>query len=257
MENIKTIPMSTEDIQELFLNQDVHYSIDLKNSKLKGEAFITYIANMQMNCSIIKDQALSSEEKIEILKFFFSFRQTIKCDTLLLSCAHVLLKARNIGFEMDDSWLLPEEMDLFIKENSDLVLNASKFLDSSLTFIPSFNNNYRKAIFEPSIDGGVIKVIEESDFIGVNILGLYTIPGYIEHFLAASESKAEELVYYKNQVELLQWNRMPLFQIISSQTEDTFLMGLCHLILSSEESDKQLFDELVTKKLPKLDDSHI
>ena len=62
MSSYKTIPMSTEEIQELFLNQGTHYKIDLASSKLQGEAFITYIANMQMDCSLPLDVEVSSEE---------------------------------------------------------------------------------------------------------------------------------------------------------------------------------------------------
>ena len=249
--------MSTEEIQELFLDQNLHYDIDLANSKLKGEAFITYIANMQMNCSIEFNKDLATQDKLDVLKHYFSFRQTIKCETLLLASAHILLKARNISFDMDNSWLSPDEMDLFIKDNGQVILNTSAFLDSSLVFVPSFNNNYRKVVFEPSIEQGLIKVIEEPDFIGVNTLGLFTIPGFLEHFIASNENESEELVYYKNQVELLQWNRMPLFQIISSQAEDSFLMALSHLAFSTEQSDKDLFDELIVKNIPEINDTHI
>lgn len=259
MEKLKTIPMSTEDIQELFMNQDHHYNIDLLNSKLKGEAFITYIANMQISCSIQKDSQLDSETKLNVLEFFFSFRQTIKCDTLLLTCAHILLRSRKIDFDTSDSWLSIEEMDTFILNNKEQIKNSSDFLDSSLVFIPSFNNNYRESIFEPSIEAGSIEVVEDPNFLGVNILGLYTIPSFLEFFIAAGTNEPQKMTYYKNQVELLQYNKTTIFKLITAQEGDSFLMSLCHLVLSTEEKDRQLFDELISNKLPKTiaDDSHI
>ena len=257
MKNLKTIPMSTQEIQELFLSQDTHYQIDLLNSKLKGEAFITYIANMQINCSIEKDSLLESRDKLELLKFYFKFRQTVKCDTLLLASAHILLRSRNISFEMDDSWLSVDEMDLFISENQNAITNASCFIDSSLVFVPTFNNNYRDLVFTPSVQNGLIEVIEDPDFIGVNTLGLFTIPEFIEHFIAAGDQELKPMKYYRNQVELIQWSKMPLFQIISSQKGNSFLMSLCHLIFSTEEDDKKLFDQLVVEKITLENDSHI
>lgn len=240
--------MSTEEIQDLFLNQGTHYEINLEDSKLQGEAFITYIANMQMNCSLPLEVKVSSEKKLEVMKYFFNFRQTIKCQTLLDTAAFVMLKFKGINFDLNSCWLNEAELDLFIKDNLETIGKTALFLESSLLFVPSFNSNFKQFILEPAIEAGEVVEISDIDFIGVNILGLFTIPSFIEFFLSYPPVGEQPVVYFKEQVEKLYYDKKPLFEIICEQKGDSFLMSLVNVIFSQETAEVELFKKYIAQE---------
>lgn len=247
MNNIKTIPMNTEEIQELFLKQDELYDIDLQNSKLQGEAFITYIANMQMNCLLPLEVAVDSEKKLEVLKYFFTFRQTVKCQTLINAAAFVLLYSRNIPFDFKLCWLTEKEIQSFIPENMETLQKASLFLESALIFIPSFNTDFKSLVLEPAIEAGEVKEINDIDFIGVNTLGLFTVPSFLEIFLGNPIEDNLPKFYFREQVEKLYYNSKPLFELIKDQQGDSFLMSLCHVTFSMHKEEREIFDKHITE----------
>ena len=66
-----SLPLTTEQVQELFLNLDNRYVVDLEDSTLKGESLITYLANMQIKCTLDLSSSIPTEEKIELLYHFY------------------------------------------------------------------------------------------------------------------------------------------------------------------------------------------
>lgn len=237
--------MSTEEIQQVFLNTDSHYDVDLKNSKLKGEAFITYIANMQINCSLANVEGTASEEKLEVLKHYLTFRQSIKCDTLLHTTARTLM--RFAGVTLDKSfcdWMSLEEIDSFIVQNSDMLNNVANFIYSAPVFVTSFNNNFREEIFKPAIESGEIRVIDDPDIVGINTINLFSIPDFTEFFIAAVSENPNNanlpMYYYKAQVERLQYDRKTIFDIFLGLKGDSFLMAFSNLLLNTSENGEEL-----------------
>jgi hypothetical protein len=243
MTTLKTIPMSTQEIQEIFLNSELHYNIDLNNSTLKGEAFITYIANMQINCSLATDDQTPKEEKFEILTHFLKFRQTIKCDTLLNTTALLLLKALRTPIEHTSNWLTEEESEEFLQSNKSLILEAALFINSAPVFVTAFNKDFKEEIFEPACLNNEIQVIDDPEIVGVNLINLFSIPNFIETFIAQFDevmpAEVKNLRYYKAQVERLQYDKKTVFDIFLELKEDSFLMSFSHLLLNNSENRKE------------------
>lgn len=248
MSNIKTIPMSTEDIQELFLNSNAEYLVDLKNSALKGEAFVTYIANMQMSCSLVVDPSTEKKDKFDILFQFMKFRQTIKCNTLIETLALVMWKIKGMPFELNDIWMTTGEMDEFISLHSEELLKISNFLDSAPLIAVSFNKELKQSIIETGIEDGSIQLIDDPDAVGVNALSLFTVPNFIEYFLAGNNPNQSVARYYKAQIERVQYSQKTLFDIFTDQNLNSFLMSIVHLLFSNGEEENALI-ESVSKQL--------
>ncbi|WP_127714897.1 hypothetical protein [Halobacteriovorax sp. HLS] len=251
MENLKTIPMSTEEIQEIFLNSDLHYNIDLKNSTLKGEAFVTYIANMQINCSLADIDQTPKEEKFEVLKYFLNFRQTIKCDTLLHTTALLLLKALRAPVDQSRSWLSEEESEEFLQNNKELMLQAALFINSAPVFVAAFNKDFKEEIFTQACEDGEIQVIDDPEIVGINLINLFSIPDFTETFIAQYDNvmppETKQLRYYKAQVERLQYDKKTVFDIFLGLKEKSFLMSFSHLLLnnSSEKEELSLLESYI------------
>jgi hypothetical protein len=243
MNDWKKIPMSTEEIQELFLNTNKHYTIDLKNSALKGEAFITYISNMQMNCSLAIDETVPTEEKFEILKLFLTSRQTIKCDTLLNTAALLLLRSRKVDIQNSIGWLSFEEVDTFVKQNKDLIEEVSSFVDSMPLTATCFNTEIKEQYLVPAIENGEVEVVTDLEAIGVNILALMGITDFLEFFLAANPSSSTRMKYYQPQVERLTYDKQTIFDIFFKREDPSFLMSMVNLLFSSGEQEIKLMQD--------------
>jgi hypothetical protein len=243
MENsIKKIPMSTDEIQELFLNPENKYIVDLENSKLKGEAFITYIANMKMKCDLLVDPNLSKLSKFEILKIFLNFNYFVDCQTLINTSCMVMLRSRGFDLNTSDSWMSLEEIDEFISLNTDMVSTISDFLDSMLIAVPSLNIFFKKEFLEPSIESGEVICIEDPNIISVNVFGMLTVPDFLEIFLA-SKKDFNKFNYYKYQIERFSYNKKTFFDLFLDLNSDSILLSLCNTFFSEEKEEIEILNK--------------
>jgi hypothetical protein len=244
MGSTKTIPMSTEELQDLFLNPAKSYVIDLKNSKLKGEAFITYISNMKMKCSLLKDTNLTKEEKYDTLSYFFQFSYPVDCDTLIETSAFLFLRYRNVPVDFSFSWLSIEDMDEYIALNKPLFEKVSKFMDSLILGVSSFNNDFKKDYLEPAIESGEIEVIDDANLFSVNMLGMLTVPNFLEYFIGFSPlSETVDLKYYRHQMEQMTYNKKSLFEVFANLKEDSLILSLVNVFFSEKDSESSVLNK--------------
>jgi|GEM_PF-3776760 hypothetical protein len=239
----KTIPLSTEEIQQVFLDPSAHYTINLNDSKLKGESFVTYIANMQINCTLETRAETPSEEKCEVLRHYLTFRQSIKCDTLLNTSALLLLRLVDVPVDLTTDWMSFEEMDEFIANNEEIVIETARFVNSAPLFVAAFSNDFREKMLNPAIEDGSIVVIDDPHVVGVNALNLFSVPNFTEIFIAGvlqnPENKKLPHIYYKAQVERLQYDRKTVFDIFLDLKESSFLMSFVNLLFAENEDGKE------------------
>lgn len=241
MENlIKKIPMSTDEIQELFLNPEKKYTVDVSNSKLKGEAFITYIANMKMKCELLKD--LNKNEKFEILKIFLNFNYFVDCSTLIDTSYLMMLRSRGLEIDEEKSWLSMSELDEFISLNKELINTITDFLDSMLIAVPSLNVAFKKNFLEPSIESGEIGCIEDPNIISVNIFGMLSIPDFLEVFLSF-KNDFTKFNYYKYQIERFSYNKKTFFDIFIDLKGNSLLLSFCNAFFSEEKEESEIISK--------------
>lgn len=245
--NIKTIPMTTDEIQELFLNPDREYKIDLKNSRLKGEAFATYLANMKMRCSLIEDSELPSEEKYDLLKNFLTYPYAILCTTLVDVSCILFLRSKGLPVKLTNSWMSFDEIDTFLKEpeNQDILKRCSLFLESMLVTIPSFNNDVRESFLLPAIEASVIEQVDDPSYVSVNLYGAITTPEFLELYLSQPPLFDEKPKYFKNVVEKYSYDLKTLYDLFLKMGEDSLLLSLTNLIMSEEQEEKELISEFL------------
>lgn len=234
---IKKIPMSTQEIMELFENPNQKFDIDFANSVLKGEAFITYIANMKIECSLLESEAITAEEKRELLKHFLNFKYVVGCDTLLFALADALMLVANPETQFKFSnWISTEELLPFVEENKETLSRVQEFLNSMLVTVPSFDKEFKEKVFLPAIENKEIEVIDDLDYIPLNAFGLISIPSFLDLFLGTSTQNSE-LKYFKAQVENMLFKKKTLFELILGLKGDCFLIS-CYNIFSSEKEEE-------------------
>lgn len=243
MSSVKTIPMSTDQIQELFLNPGNSYIVDFKNSKLKGESFITYIANMRMKCTLMPDPELDQKEKFDILTQFLEFNYFVDCDTLISVAALIFLRSRGVPIINSQEWMSFEEMDEYISANSELILKISDFYDSMIIAVPSFNKDFKNSYLEPAIASGEIELIEDTNAISINTFGPLTIPDFLECFLAYPTASSKKLKYFKYPVERFSYDKKSLSEIFRILNGSSLLLSLSNAFFSEEEQEREVINK--------------
>lgn len=243
IQDIKTIPIPFNEISDIFLNIDKTYRLDLKNSKLKGESFITYVANMKLKCEIINDESLEKEEKFEVLKNFLNYAYFVDCTTLIDASLLVFLRYRNIPFHASNSWMSSEEIDEFVSLNKNTLDNIADFYDSLIISIPSFNNKFKTEVLEPALASGEIKLVEDPNLISINSISLLKIPNFLENFIGHNNQAEKELKYYKYQIEKFSYDKKNLFDILMGLKEDSFILSLTNIFYSQEKEEEEILEK--------------
>lgn len=236
-----TLPLTTDQIQQLFTSKEKERQvIDVVNSKLRGDVLCTYIANMQLVCSFGNAKELSFEEKEGLVKNFFEFKYAIECDTLVTTIADLLFKSRGL-YSKYESFLSQEEVFKFIDNNKEVVDKYSNFLDSFLLTVPSFEKDFRLQVLE-QIEQGVIEEVTDPDVIGVNILQLITVKGFLDGFLTTSD--ISNVKYYTYAIGKLHYKQKSIYDLMVGIGGDSLLFSFINIFSSEGEEEKEIREKL-------------
>lgn len=197
-ENVRTTtaPLKIEMIKEFFENKDLFFIVDYSNSEIKGNMFLTYLSNLDLPCEIDFKNA-SKEEKFDLIRTYMQTRNISTSDVLKLTVADLVLTYKKIPTDnlIQNQMLTPEERNEFISTNLELFQKWDQFISSSFVYLIS--------IFPELAEAVKIKdqypEINDPTFIGLNIVNMYDIPGFLEHFL--TKPLHPELKYFKPQFE--------------------------------------------------------
>lgn len=238
---IKSIPLSTDDLTFLFEEPEFCVTIDYNKSRLKTEAFITYITNMKIICNLTDYQSMPYADKAELLNLFATHNYPVNCDTFKYALASVLLYSRSNELSFD--YFTKEEMEQYLKDNLselDLMIN---FFDSMLFVLPSLSEEYKETVFIPALESGEIKTVDDIDAVGINAFGLIQVPNFIDFFIGLSKEDTQ-LTYYKYQIENFIYNKKSFFGLILDLKGSCLLMGLFNLLTSTDVEEVKFFEDL-------------
>lgn len=207
-ENIRTtpVPLKIESIKEYFENKQLFFVIDYANSQVKGNMFLTYIANLDLPCEIQLD-GTPAEEKLALLKNYMESRNLAHSDALRLACARTILAYRgaSTGGFYPNPVLSPEEEARFIAENGELLRRWDQFLSSTLLYLLGSFPDLEKEVRVRE----QFTTHEDPAFIGSNVVHLFGIPSFTERFFSAPSR--EPLLYFKPQFEEYMFRGKNLF----------------------------------------------
>lgn len=207
MSELKKLPLSTDDLIKLFENPEEVLDIDYKNSTIKGQAFLTYLANVKINCNLKNIEDLSFEEKEELLNLFIDSKYVMEISTLkkaLFSCF--------LDFK-DSDYFTSEQFEKYIKNNISRLEEIAQFYYSMLIMIPSISNEFKEHILEPEIKEGKIKEVDGTDIITPNIYSLVFYPNFIDLFIGSIE-KEYPLTYYRGVLETYQYKNKSFYGLL-------------------------------------------
>lgn len=193
-----TLPIPAESLREYFGNKDLFFIVNYSQSKLKGDAFLTYLTNLNIPCDVKFDTPLSYETYSEALLAYMNQNSIVNTAGLHVMAAEMLLVAKGLPYERSP-YALPigeEIVRRFIDENKELIDKWLHFLDSTQVFalsaISALNRHYQPKDRFPNVD--------DKNYIGRNVAMMYCMPDFIGIYFAIEGAKYK-MSYFTQQFE--------------------------------------------------------
>lgn len=235
-----TAPLQIDQIKEFFENKSLFFIVDYGKSQIKGNMFLTYLANLDLPFEVDLNNA-SLQEKFDIVKIYMETRNLNNSDVLRLTVAELLLTYKGISVEglFRNSIFTQDQKTQFIEMNQDIFRKWDQFFSSCLIYlIKSFPDLNDELKVEQQF-----RVVNDANYVGLNVIQLFGMPGFIEFFF--SKQSQEELCYFKPQFEEYMFKGKNLFDYFNC--EENTLMLLMTAVLNNSIKPQDLINFVTTQ----------
>lgn len=217
-------PIAIDQIKEYFKDKNTMFIIDYNESKLQDKVFLTYLSNLDIPCDINFDTT-PREKVFQLLASYTDIKNICNIPVLNVMIAEIILKSigvnSNILFSKDH--FTNEEIYTFIENNKDTLIKWLDFIDSSMVFLLySYKDLNEKLKVEESFE-----VIDDHNYVGLNVVNLFKIPGFLELYF--SSTKQLKMLYFKQQFETYMFKGKAFFEYYNNDV-NVFVPLLAKLI---------------------------
>jgi hypothetical protein len=188
---VHLIPLPTQVHKKAARDKD-YIVADLGNSKVSGKQAISYFTNLQVPFEFAPcdDKA----KKFEAFKEFI----TNKFKTPSVQLIETLIRALSIYHGKDlgegPNFLTVEEIEEFIATNKELFDSIVEYFNAMPYTMMTMIDQYKTHFIEPLIESGNL-VAKKDDHIGVNVIKLAGLPGFIEEYLTWVEGPLSNVCF--------------------------------------------------------------
>jgi len=201
-----TAPLSIDNLKKFFVDKDILYIIDYKNSSIKGSKLLTYLSNLDIPCDIdFKD--CSEEECYNMIKEYMHFSMLVNIRSLELVVISLLMQFKG---------LIKKQDERFIKENNDIIKHWITRVDS-LTL-------YNMLIVDSQEFKDFVENFPTDDtdsLVGVNFLSLIKNPEMYDLYQTLDESA---VVNYKKYFNEYMFKGKNLYSYWANENNPMFLL---------------------------------
>ncbi|MNR87699.1 hypothetical protein D3C72_185980 [compost metagenome] len=191
-------PISMENLQKSFADDQLAFVIDYETSVLKGKQLLVYLSNLEIPCDIKISQNVTKEERFALIAEYMSFRNILGCASLALTVGTILTAAKDIDdfyHNVENPILNADEIIEFIMDNQIMVSKWVVFMDSMIVFTMLANQNYVKAFGSPAEK---YENIDDDAAVGNNFIHLFDIPQFMELYFSVPGTR---FYYFVKQFE--------------------------------------------------------
>lgn len=219
-----TVPLNIETIKEYFVDKEILFLIDYDESKLKDKVFLTYLANLDLPCDIKATPDFDKEKMFALLDAYMEVKTVTNVPFLAKLMSHILLKA--IGFDTDKhltkKYFSEEIAAEFIETRKEAIKKWVHFLDSSMLFLIYSTKELNEQL---KVEEN-FPVIDDADYIGLNIVNLFTLPGFLTCYLG--QNPTGEMSFFKQQFEKHMFKGKSFFEYFNNGENITvpLMLGL-------------------------------
>lgn len=174
-----TAPISIDDLKKYFVDKDIKFVIDYKESKLKETKLLVYLSNLDVPCDIEIDT--ESEEFFSLLSHYLNFHMIINIEILERYALAMILCYMGIIEEPKFSSFIDKNKDILERWKS--VLNSLALYNISTITIPEIQEQISK-----------FETIEDDSLVGINFVNLLK---YEDMYMIFSNYDKNDLKYYQ------------------------------------------------------------
>lgn len=248
---LKTLPLSTEDITKVFVDQEHHIHIDIYNSELlkKGDiqSLTVYLSNMKLKCSFHNHEHLDFKTKSEILTCFIESKSPILCDTLIDAFADVILyRFAGALMETDNKWFTEDQVSEYIEKHTEDLSDVFCFYGSVPLTLLSFSVPMQEQVVTPMVEQGQLEEVTDPLAVKSNALALFTKPDVLD-VLSAYALPFMDQKLYTPQIKQTKYEGDTLFNIVTKHGGKLAAMSFVNYLLSGEKEEAGLHQKTVEK----------
>jgi hypothetical protein len=220
-----TVPLKVEELKRFIENkEETFYYINYSKSDINEGVFLNYLSNLELPCDVILED-MSFEEKERFFKAYMSSKSIVNTESVALNIARILLEYRGIDTsEMYQNPALdPKETKLFIEKNEGLLKNWEHFIESTIVYALYITKDVE-------VDNDIksqTPAIDDSNFVGLNIVNMFKIPSFLEFFFLAPIK--HELSFFTRQFEEYMFKGNNLYEYFFSDQNQIFALFLAQL----------------------------
>lgn len=189
-------PIPATSIREYFVNKNIQFVIDYKESALKGKLLLTYLTNLNMPADVsFIPNTLEYTDYAELMEAYFEQRAIVNCQSLTGMAVELILYFAGVAANhspyisnVPDEW-----MENFCRAHTELLATWRVFIDSMVIFI---GLKVMKLNFQ---DNEEMTIIDDRDVIGHNVANVIGAPNFLMTYFA--NTALESQAYFKKQFE--------------------------------------------------------
>lgn len=225
-----TVPLSPTAIREKFINEDTVFVVSYKDSVLKGQRFLTYLTNMELEYRIQIETPEDANELIAAYLNMSTMVDSIELEELTMGmlAAHVGL---GHGLSYDPSSFLLEHKEILDRWIS-LIGSLEVYMLSTVSYLASVNDD-------------VVRV-DDTSTVGcnfANLLKCQALPSLIE--LCPPEAK----MYYGHLFDADVYRGASLFQYWAVEENPYYVMTM---LMCEKQDNGAVFDNEEYHRMVKL-----
>ena len=221
-DNLKILPLTHEEIGQFLKEEDSILEVNYNDSKIQGQFFLNYIANLKLNVDLFFN---SEEIDLELLRLYTSNKYELNIPSLNMCLVQIILDIKGIGFDLCFNRIIEKKQSWdFYDTNKEMLDELIRFLDSLLYSIPFVNHGYKETIGKSLIDNGQMELIDDDTLdLGLNTVKILEMKDFVPlYFSGTIKTKP---AYYKAQMEGNFYNGNSLFNYLIKT--DNPIMVLC------------------------------
>lgn len=207
MKIIKTIaPIPIDELKQFFVDKDIKFVIDYKNSKLQGSKLLIYLSNLDIPCDIDIDD--DQNAAFELLTEYLNSHFLVSIELLEKLALEAVLCYKKI--------LVNANFDKFVEDNLEIlerwsdILNSLALYNISTVSIPELKKQLNQ-----------FEVNNDDSSKGINFVNLLKHEVFYNFFSSFDKSK---LKYYSNFFENSVFKGKNLYHYWANENNTMFIL---------------------------------
>jgi len=220
-----TVPLKVEELKQFIENKDdTFYYINYEKSDINEGVFFNYLSNLELPCDVIVENESYSERE-SFIKTFMETKSIINTSSLNLNVARLVLEYR--GIDTQAVFMNPifnaKETRHFIEDNKELLEKWERFIESSLVYALYIT----KDLDEKNDIKSITKQVDDSSYIGLNVINLFSVPSFLELFFLVPLK--HEPAFFTRQFEEYMFRGQSLYEHFFNENNEMFALFLGQL----------------------------